>query len=243
MNKIMPYIMPLFRSVLFIVLGLLFIIITNASLEEASRWWSLICTLCNIITILVLVYICKKEKTTYYKLLNFTKGKKNIKFTLVIIIVMLVLGMGGMYGAGFIIYGYVPVTMIQPIPIWVAAINAILLPITVIFAEMPLYFGYSLNQIDKKTNNKYLSIGYPMFFYALQHSFIPLLLDWKHILFRFTSFLPLMLVLGIIYYKKRKLVSFMIGHSILDLATGAQILMTSISPAIFDIMKNMSSKI
>jgi hypothetical protein len=32
----------------------------------------------------------------------------------------------------------------------------------------------------------------------------------------------------------------MIGHAILDLATGAQILMTSISPALFEMMKAMS---
>jgi hypothetical protein len=49
-----------------------------------------------------------------------------------------------------------------------------------------------------------------------------------------------MLVLGIIYYKKRKLAALMIGHSVLDLATGAQILMTSISPAKFDMMKAMN---
>lgn len=79
-----------------------------------------------------------------------------------------------------------------------------------------------------------------MFFYALQHSFIPLLFDWKHILFRFLSFLPLMSVLGIIYYKMRKLQPLMIGHAILDLATGIQILMTSMSPALFEMMKAMS---
>jgi len=141
---------------------------------------------------------------------------------------MLVLGMGGMYGFPFLIYGYVPVKRIQPIP--------------VVFTEMPLYFGYSLNKIGENTNNKFLSIGYPMFFYTLQLSFIPLIFDWKHLILRFLSFLPLMIVLGIIFYKKRKLVSFMIGHSILDLATGAQIVMTSISPAIFEMMKNMSSK-
>jgi hypothetical protein len=153
---------------------------------------------------------------------------------------MIVLGMGGMYGFGFMIYGYVPVTMIQPIPVWLAVINVIFLPLTVVFAELPLYFGYSLNGIEKITGNKILSIIYPMFFYALQHSFIPLLYDWKHILFRFMSFLPLMFVLGIIYYRNRKLQSLMIGHAFLDLATGAQILMTSISPALFEIMKAMS---
>jgi len=49
-----------------------------------------------------------------------------------------------------------------------------------------------------------------------------------------------MIVLGIIYYKKRKLVPLMVGHAVLDLATGAQILATSVSPVLFEMMKAMT---
>jgi hypothetical protein len=49
-----------------------------------------------------------------------------------------------------------------------------------------------------------------------------------------------MLVFGIIYYRKRKLEPLMIGHAVLDLATGAQILMTSISPSLYEMMKAMN---
>lgn len=236
MKKVSPFILPIFRCALFVLVGFLFAVSTNQTLEQASRWWSIICTVCNIITIVLLMAICKSEGTTYKKIIGYQKGQSNLKYTILIVVIMLSLGMGGMYGFGYMFYGHVPVTMVQPIPVWLAAINAILLPLTIIFAELPLYFGYSLNKIEKITGNKILSIVYPVIFYALQHSFMPILNDWKHILFRFLSFLPLMSVLGIIYYKKRKLVPLMIGHGILDIATGAQILMTSISPAIFDMM-------
>lgn len=240
MKKVGPFVLPLFRSILFIMSGMLFAMSAKITLEQASQWWSIICTVCNVITIVLLITICKREGTTYKKLIGYQRGELNLKYTLLIVGLMLLLGIGGMYGFGFAIYGYVPVTMVQPIPVWVAAINVVLLPLTIVFAELPLYFGYALNKIEETTGNKILSILYPMFFYALQHSFIPLLFDWKHILFRFLSFLPLMVVLGSIYYKKRKLATLMIGHAVLDLATGAQILMTSISPAIFEMMKAMS---
>ncbi|GIM30680.1 hypothetical protein CPJCM30710_33460 [Clostridium polyendosporum] len=220
MRRVGPFILPLFRSALFIMVEVLFAMLTNQSLEQVSQWWSIICTVCNIITIVLLMIICKSEGTTYKKLICYQSGQHNLKYTLLIVVLMLSLGIGGMYGFGFMVYGYVPVTMVQPIPIWLAAINVILLPLTIVFAELPLYFGYSLNGIEKITDNKILSIVYPTFFYALQHSFIPLLYDWKHILLRFLSFLPLVLVLGIIYCKKRELGSLMIGHAILDLATG-----------------------
>lgn len=239
MKKVEPFILPLFRSALFIIVGVLFARLTNQTLEQASRWWSIICTVCNVITVVLLMAVCKSEGTPYKKLIGYQKGQDNAKYTLLIVLLMLLLGMGGMYGFGFMIYGYVPVTMVQPIPVWLASINLILLPLTVVFAELPLYFGYALNGIERVTGNKVLAIVYPMFFYALQHSFIPLLYDWKHILFRFLSFLPLMLVLGLTYYKNKKLQPLMIGHAVLDLATGAQILMTSISPALFEMMKAM----
>jgi hypothetical protein len=240
MKKVGPFILPLFRSFLFITVGLLFALITNQSLVQTSRWWSIICTICNIITIVLLINVCRREGTTYKKLIGYENYRGNLKYTILVVVLMLILGIGGMYGFGFMVYGYVPVTMVQPIPIWLAAINTLFLPLTVVFAEIPLYFGYALNGIDKITGSKALSIAYPMFFYALQHSFIPLLWDWRHVLFRFLSFLPLMLIFGIIYYKNRNLKPLMIGHAILDLATGANILMTSISPALYEMMKAMN---
>jgi hypothetical protein len=45
-----------------------------------------------------------------------------------------------------------------------------------------------------------------------------------------------MVVLGFIYYKRRVLKPLMIGHAVLDLATGLQILMTSLYPDLYDLM-------
>jgi hypothetical protein len=239
-NWIVPFLLPLFRNTLFIIAGLLFVIISKKSFEQSSQWWSVVCVICNMVTIILLAIIFKKEGTSYKKIIAYQKGKINLKETVLIVAIMLILGIGGMYGFGFLIYGYVPVTMAQPIPIWIAAVNIILLPITVVFAELPLYFGYSLKRIEQITDNKCLSVGYPVFFYALQHSFIPLIFDFQHILFRFLSFLPLMIVLGIIYHKTKKLTQLMTGHAVLDIATAVQILIISISPALFEIMKSMT---
>ena len=230
----------MYRSVLFIIIGLLFAVATNQSLEQASRWWSVICVICNAITIISLVIIFKKEGIKYKEVINYENSKNSVKGTMLIIVAMLLLGIGGMYGFGFLIYGHVPVTMIQPIPSGLAIINVLLLPVTVVFAELPLYLGYSLNKIEVVTNNKILAIGYTMFFYALQHSFIPLLFDLRHMVFRFFSFLPVMIVMGVVYTRNKNLTRFMIGHAILDFATAIQILVTSLSPALFTIMENMT---
>jgi len=242
MKKSLPYIMPIFRSALFIIGGLFFAAITNQSLDESTKWWPVLCIIFNIITILVLVLVCKYEGSDFRDLIDYKKGHLNFKNILIIIFLMLSIGVGGMYVFGFAIYGYVPTILIQPIPIWIAVISMILLPVTIVFAELPLYYGYSFNRIEENTGNKFLAMIYIIFFYALQHSFIPLLFEWDYILFRFLSFLPLMIVLGIIYNKKRALTPLMIGHAFLDLATGIQILIFSVFPEIFEIMQQSVGK-
>jgi len=238
----LPYFMPIFRSVLFILGGVLFSVITNQTLIESAKWWTVLCTLFNLITIIVLFLVCKYEGIRYRDLIQYKVGQLNFKNVLIIIVTMSFIGVGGLYVFGLVIYGYVPATLIQPIPTWIAIINMVLFPTTIMFAELPLYFGYSFNRIKENTGNEFVSMSYIVFFYALQHSFIPLLFDWKYIIFRFLSFLPLMIVLSIIYNKKKALAPLMIGHVFLDLAAGMQILISSLFPVIFEIIQKSAGK-
>lgn len=232
MKKGGPFVLPLVRSCLFIAVGFLFAKATSQSLLQASRWWSSVCIVCNIITIALLLFVFKRDGITYREIIGYEKGQGNRKDTVVIALAMLSLGAVGMYGFGFLLYGYMPVTMVQPIPVWLACSNLLFFPLTNVLAELPLYFGYSLNRIEKVTGNTRLSIAYITFFYALQHSFIPLLADWKYILYRFLSVLPLVVPLTLFYARKRKLAPLLVGHAVVDLAVGAQILLTSLSPSL-----------
>jgi hypothetical protein len=78
-RKINPFLLPLFRSALFIIVGLLFVVISNKSLEQASQWWSVICVVCNLITIMLLAIIFKREGTTYKEVILYKKGGENAK--------------------------------------------------------------------------------------------------------------------------------------------------------------------
>lgn len=154
-----------------------------------------------------------------------TTGKQIVSMSLVILLV----GMAGMYLAGYICYGVIPYAapmMIAPIPLWLATINIIVLPISTAFAEEGLYLGCGVNQI----NNKYRAVIIPALFFALQHSFIPALFDMKYILYRFLSFLPLTVILCGYFYIKKNPLPVMVGHTIIDIATVMQIFATSLIP-------------
>ena len=199
-NKKLPFLLPL-RCVAFALIFLIGAVVTGRSLNEISNIWSIVASLVNIATILLLALVTKKNGG-YAKLVAYEKGKATAKQVIGMILLITLVGMGGMYLAGFLCYGVIPYgapMLIAPIPLWLAIANVLVLPISTAFAEDGLYLGCGVGQIK----NKYVAILVPAFFFALQHSFIPTLFDIKYILYRFLSFLPLTIILCW-HYRKHK---------------------------------------
>lgn len=236
-NKSMVYLLPI-RCVVFVLIFIIGAIITKQEVEDISNWWSIAASIVNIVVILIIHFFTKKNKSSFWELINYQKGKTKAKQIIGVSVLVLVIGMLGMYMAGYFCYGIIPYAapmMIAPIPIWIAVVNAAILPITTAFAEDGLYLGCGVNQI----HNKILAISVPAFFFALQHSFIPTLFDLRYIIYRFISFLPLTLILCWYYYKKRNPLPIMVGHAIIDVATVLQILATSAIPGFYEMMCGM----
>lgn len=236
-NRI-PILLPI-RSIVFFLFFIISSFLTGKSLNEISGWWSPVDSIINILTILLLIFVAHKDNRSFAELINYEKGKTGAKEIVVVSMIILVIGFGVMYLAGYVCYGVIPYNapmMIAPIPKLLAIVNFILLPVTTAFAEDGLYLGYGVNRIQ----NKYAAILVPAFFFALQHSFIPTLFDIKYMIYRFTSFLPLTIILCGYYYKKRNPLPVMIGHAIIDIATVSWILMTSLIPGFYDNLSAMS---
>lgn len=236
-RKIYPFLLPI-RCIIFVFIFSIGAYITHNELAEISNWWSVVATIVNFFVILLLIYLTKKADETFFELINYKKGSTKVKEVIVISIVVLTVGMAGMYFAGFLCYGKLPYMapmMIAPIPGALAVINVFLLPITTALAEDALYLGCGVNQIK----NKGLAIVIPAFFFALQHSFIPTLFDGKFMLYRFLSFLPLTFILCMYYRKKRNPLPIMIGHAMIDLATVMWILTTSLDSGLYEKMCDM----
>lgn len=222
----MTFLLPI-RCILFIISFVGISIITHKNFLDISKWWTLILNICNIITIIILFHIYKKKNIRFPDLVNNKSKQKNIREIFTWSIIIFLVGLLGMYVIGFIIYNQIPYTpeiIMQPIPIILAVLNIFILPLTTTIAEEGLYLGLGVNQI----NNKYKAIIIPTFFYALQHSFLPMILDYKYIIYRFCSFIPVILLMCIYFYKKRKLIPVMAGHYVINLATVIQILIISI---------------
>ena len=233
----LPLILPV-RSIVFILVFIVCAWITKTDVGQIGHWWSIIAVAVNILTVLLLVYVARKNGKTFGQLINYQKGSTRWTAVVLVSLGILVIGMAGMYLAGFLIYDnllYAPLVMIAPIAKWIAIINVVLLPISTTFAEDGLYLGCGVNQIK----NKYVAILVPAFFYALQHCFIPTMFDGRFILYRFLSFLPLTIILCWYYCRKRNPVPIMVGHAVIDLVTAVQIVATSTVPSLYETMCGM----
>lgn len=235
-NKYFSFLLP-FRCLIFLLIFVTGSVITGRNLDELSNIWSVVASIVNIVTILLLVIITRKNGS-YAKLIRYEKGKTSPSQIVGMIFFILLLGMGGMFLAGFLCYGVLPYAapmLIAPIPLWLAIVNVLVLPVTTAFAEDGLYLGCGVNQIK----NKYAAVLLPAFFFALQHSFIPTLFDVRYITYRFLSFLPLTILLCLHYRKHRNPLPIMVGHAVIDVFTVLQILATSAIPGFYEMMCGM----
>lgn len=236
-KKYMPFLLPL-RSLVFISVFVIGSSLTGKKLTDISNWWTVVATVVNVFTIILLVTLSKRNNMTYGDLINFRKGNTKVREIVIISIIVLVVGTGVMYLAEFLCYGVVPCvspTMMAPIAKILAIINFFLLPVSTAFAEDGLYLGCGVNVIK----NKWAGVLIPAFFYALQHCFIPTLLDGRFVIYRFLSFLPLTIILCVYYRKKRNPVPIMVGHALIDMMTVAGVLATSFVPEYYEKMCNL----
>ena len=204
------------RSIAFALVFICCAGMLGQNLDEIGCWWSVIAVVLNVLTIGLLVFLAKRNGQAFWQLINYRKSQTTWQQILGITLLVLVVGMAGMYLAGFLCYDnflYAPPVMIAPIPKALAIINIVLLPITTTFAEDGLYLGFGV----KKKKNK-------------------LLYDGRYIVYRFLSFLPLTLILCWYYYRKRNPLPIMVGHALIDLATAVQIVATSFIPGLYQTM-------
>lgn len=215
------YLLLPIRIILFILIFIVISLITNKNVEKVSKYWTVIVIVCNFITIGILLGVCKKKKITYLQLIDYKKAKvKNIIIIGVIIALIDVLSTLLFDMIFNDVATHSTEVMMQSLPIWTIILDLLLLPITSTVAEEGLYLGVGIN----KANNIYCAI----FFYALQHCFFPMILDFKYMLYRFIVFMPSIIFMCLYYKKKKNILPIMFEHFVVNLITIIQILAISV---------------
>ncbi|WP_413301744.1 CPBP family intramembrane glutamic endopeptidase [Bacillus sp. 1P10SD] len=222
------------RTILFILFGALlvgFFALAGESspLHAAEKWWPFQAIFANIVTFLILRSLLKKEGHSYFSIFNFKKGraKKDTLETLWLVIVGIVAGAIPLFLFSYLLLGTFtpPEVMFQKLPIWAAATALILFPISNGLVETPTYIGYALPRIKARTGKLWLAITLSGLFLAFQHVALPLVFDGPYMMWRFLSFVPLAIILGIIFNKTNRLLPIAIAHFLMDLQLVVQLML------------------
>lgn len=79
------------------------------------------------------------------------------------------------------------------------------------------YNGYLAPRIASLSGRPWVSFALVGFWWAAQHCFLPLVLDWRFVLWRFLAFVPGVLALMLLYHYTKRLAPVIVAHWLLDL--------------------------
>jgi len=195
----------------------------------SEGWWTFSVLFTNIVSIVILVFTFRKEGRNYFKLFQISKEKlgKDLLTAILLFVIAIPIAFLPNIWLSKLLWGsadFATPMLFRHLPLW-AGIISILFPLTQACAELPTYFGLVMPRLAKHYKNGWTAWLIASLFLALQHITLPLIFDWKFILWRFCMFLPFALFIGLcIKYRPKLLAYFMIIHAIMDMGTVIMIL-------------------
>lgn len=226
--KSYPWLMLASRSVLFLVFQLLIaLVLTLAGMpsawSESARWWTFMAALANLASMYLLVRVFNAEGKRYWDAIRFSRP--TVKTDLIWFFLSSLIGIpiagAPMNLLGAAIFGdpMTPTYMLfRPLPTW-AFLLSFLFPLTIALAELPTYFAYVMPRLADQLKNGWLAWLIASLALAVQHMFLPLILDGGFILWRLLMYLPFALFAGLMIKLRPTLLPYyLISHALIDVS-------------------------
>jgi hypothetical protein len=227
MSKATPYLMLVSRPILFLLVQISFALVfffsgDSAPWISASKYWILFPVFTNIVSIALLRQLYKAEGKSYIQRFSFKKDKwyVDLIITIGVFAIAFPLAMLPNTFLAQAIFKSQEITanlLFQKIPLW-AVIVGFLWPLTHPFAELPTYFDYCMNRLTIDMKSEWKAYALSSLALAFQHITLPLIFDYRYLLWRFGMFLALAFFVGLCIKLRPRLFPYIvIGHGLLDL--------------------------
>lgn len=190
--------------------------------EASVAWWPLSVCVTNVVCVLLLRALSRREGSSYAGLVGFAPGTvgRDLLATLGVLVLALPVAMAGNLGLATWLFGGIeqPLAMfVRPLPLGVASVCAVLFPLTIALSELPTYFGYVMPRLARLTGRRWLAVALSAFWLSAQHATLPLVFDGRFFMWRLLMFLPFALLLGAVLTWRPRLLPYLMGvHVLLD---------------------------
>jgi hypothetical protein len=231
--------MLLLRPALAIVLQSLFaagfaLVGNDDPWRQAADWWLGWLALGELVNLWLLARLAKSEGLRLRDLYNHRAGggRRDLSWLVMALLVAGPVGYLPNILLGGLIWGDPQVgaeLSFRPLPLAAAWAILFAFPIVHALTELPTYFGYVMPRLQALTGRRTLPLLLCAFVLSTQHIFLPLLFDWRFLVWRFLMFLPFALWLGWIIDRRPTVLPYLaIAHGLIDLSLPILVLTASI---------------
>jgi uncharacterized protein len=194
--------------------------------SDAGAWWTVWGSIADLGCLAILAAMTKREGIRFLDLIGPVPRwllPKGIAYLLLIAPFSAL----GTFGAAYLVYGSwqapmpVGVVVARVLPGWAVFYSLVVWAPIWSATEELTYNGYLAPRIASLSNRRWVPFVLVGFWWAAQHSFLPLVLDWRFVSWRFLAFVPGVVSLMVLYLRTQKLAPVIVAHWLLDVIAAA----------------------
>ena len=193
-----------------------------------APWWSVYATVVDLACLLLLRRQARSEGIRLIDLFGVDRARlgREALWGLAYLLVSFPVVQGGTLLASWVAYGTFQVDfarlapgllVARRLPTWAVAYSLSVFWLLWSPTEEVAYQAYCAARLRALTGRTWATLALVGFWWALQHSVLPLVLDWQLCVFRFLQFLPLVMLMQFMYLRTRRLPRMIVMHWPMDL--------------------------
>jgi uncharacterized protein len=190
--------------------------------HDAESWLPVYGTLIDAGCLALLWRLTRREGIRLFDLVGFDRTRlvRDTLLGFALIPVSLVFILGGIYAAGWALYGTLkPPYLFAALPLPAALYGVLVWPFIWGLTEQMTYNGYLVSRFQVLCRSTAPAIVVVAFAWSLQHAFMPLTFDARFMGFRLLASVPNTVFQTLLYLRLRRLIPFAIAHALMDGAT------------------------
>lgn len=223
-----PLVMLIIRFILFAGWQLLIALLLAAqgrtdAWSAAAAWWPATATLTNLVCLTLLLWLFRREGVRLVDVFGFDRAHIGRDLVAVLGILVVSAPLAYLPNVAIATWLFGDVTravdlMFRPLPLWAAYLSLALFPVTIALTELPTYYAYAMPRLEALAGRSAVALTLAVFWHAAQHVTLPLVFDWRFIVWRFVMFLPFALWIALcLRWRPRLLPYLIIAHALIDL--------------------------
>ena len=225
-----PLLLLVGRSVLILlaqaIFALLFMLKGDPSpWRAAAPYWTVFGTLVDLGCLMLMWRFTRTEGTTIRGLIGTIRWRRarDLFAGLGYFFLIFPVFVAGGVLCGWLLYGTfradpVPgILSARVLPTWAIIYSCTLWWLIWSPTEEITYQGYVLPRIEALSGRTWIAVILVAFWWALQHSFLPFIPDWRSSLWRFIAFLPGVFATILVYLRTRRLAPLIMAHWMMDI--------------------------